>query len=96
MTKWLWQGLIVYFLIINLTGFILMGLDKRRAKRGEWRIQEKTLLLTAVFGGSIGSILGMRKFRHKTKHWYFWYGLPAILILQLMLCIWLVWRFCLR
>ena len=96
MPKLFWQVLMIYVLLINLTGFVMMGLDKRRAKRGAWRIPEKTLLLTAVLGGSIGSILGMRKFRHKTKHWYFWYGLPAILILQLLLCGWLVWRFCLR
>lgn len=96
MPKWFWQGLLIYVLLINLTGFVMMGLDKRRAKRGAWRIPEKTLLLTAVLGGSIGSILGMRKFRHKTKHWYFWYGLPVILTAQLVLCGWLTCQFFLQ
>lgn len=96
MPKWFWQGLIIYILIMNLTGFVMMGMDKRRAKRGAWRIPEKTLLLTAVLGGSIGSICGMRKFRHKTKHWYFWYGLPAILAAQLVLGLWLAWQLFMR
>ena len=96
MPLWFWKILGVYLLLMNLIGFVLMGLDKRRAKRDAWRIPEKTLLLTALFGGSIGSIFGMRKFRHKTKHWYFWYGLPAILITQILLALWLVWWFCIR
>lgn len=96
MPMWFWKLLGIYLLLVNLTGFVMMGVDKRRAKRGAWRIPEKTLLLTAVLGGSMGSILGMRTFRHKTKHWYFWYGLPAILIAQLVLSLWLVWWFRLR
>jgi uncharacterized membrane protein YsdA (DUF1294 family) len=81
--------LALYFLLINLTGFFLIGLDKRRARRGEWRILEKNLFLTALLGGSIGSILGMHTFHHKTKHWYFRYGLPTILLAQLLLLLWL-------
>ena len=81
--------LALYLLLINLTGFLLMGLDKRRARRGEWRIPEKNLFLTALLGGSIGSILGMHTFHHKTKHWYFRYGLPTILLAQLLLLLWL-------
>ena len=76
--------LIVYLLIMNLIGFILMGTDKKKAKSGAWRIPEKTLFLPAILGGSIGAIAGMQVFRHKTKHWYFKYGMPAILILQLI------------
>ena len=76
--------LIVYLLIMNLIGFILMGADKKKAKSGAWRIPEKTLFLPAILGGSIGAIAGMQVYRHKTKHWYFKYGMPAILILQLI------------
>ena len=79
-----------YLLLVNLTAFVLMGLDKRRARRDKWRISEKTLFLPAVLGGSLGAILGMRLFHHKTKHWYFRYGLPAILILQVGLVVWLL------
>lgn len=76
--------LIAYLLIVNLIGFILMGADKKKAQSGAWRIPEKTLFLPAILGGSIGAIAGMQVFRHKTKHWYFKYGMPAILILQLI------------
>ena len=62
-----------------------MGLDKCRARRDQWRISEKALFLPAVLGGSVGAILGMRLFRHKTRHWYFRYGLPALLLLQILL-----------
>ena len=77
--------LICYLIIINLAAFFLYGVDKSRAKRGQWRISEKMLLGIAVIGGSIGAILGMFSFRHKTKHWYFRFGLPAILVLQALL-----------
>lgn len=61
-----------------------MGIDKKKAKKGAWRIPEKRLFFIALLGGSIGSILGMKTFRHKTKHWYFVWGMPAILIIQLL------------
>lgn len=61
----------VFVGIMSLITFILYGADKRRAKKGEWRIKEKTLLLFSVFGGGIGGFLAMLLFRHKTKHWYF-------------------------
>ena len=71
---------------VNIAAFFLMWLDKRRAKRrGARRIRERTLFLSALLGGSVGAIAGMRLFRHKTKHWYFVWGMPAILILQLVL-----------
>lgn len=72
-----------YFLIVNLIGFAIMGIDKRKAVKGAFRIPEATLFVVALIGGSIGSILGMRIFRHKTRKWYFVYGMPAILFLQL-------------
>ena len=77
--------LIVYLLLVNLIAFALMGIDKSKAKRGAWRIPEKSLFLSAIIGGSIGAILGMQFFRHKTKHWYFQYGMPLILVLQIIL-----------
>ena len=74
----------VYLLGMNILGFSLMFSDKRRAARGRWRIPERTLFLAAVFGGSLGSILGMWLFHHKTKHWYFALGMPLILFIQLI------------
>ena len=77
--------LIGYLVIINLIGFAVMGIDKKRAIRGAWRISEASLFLTAVLGGALGCTLGMRHFRHKTKHWYFKYGMPAIFAVQVFL-----------
>ena len=82
----------IYFAAINLVTFFVYGIDKYRAKRGAWRIPEKTLFLLPILGGSIGAIAGMKFFHHKTKHWYFKYGLPLILILQLALVVWLKMR----
>ncbi len=73
----------VYLLTVNLVGLFCMYLDKRKAKKRLWRIPEAVLFLIAVIGGSIGSIAGMYLFRHKTRHWYFVYGMPAILLLQI-------------
>ena len=77
--------ILIYLGIINLIGFFAMFLDKQKAKRGKWRIPEKTLFLLAIIGGSLGTILGMHVFRHKTKHWYFKFGMPMILIIQIVL-----------
>ncbi len=74
--------LLIYFISMNILGLFLMGLDKHKAKKHLWRIPESTLFIIAIIGGSIGSIIGMYAFRHKTRHWYFVYGLPAILIIQ--------------
>ena len=79
--------ILIYLGIINLIGFFAMFLDKQKAKRGKWRIPEKTLFLLAVIGGSLGTTLGMHMFRHKTKHWYFKFGMPMILIIQFILMI---------
>ena len=77
----------VMLLVMNLLAFALMGIDKVKAKRGAWRIPEKTLfLVTALFGG-LGGTLGMTFFRHKTKHWYFKLGFPALLVIQIVLLI---------
>ncbi len=77
--------LIGYLVIINLIGFAVMGIDKKRAIRGAWRTSEASLFLTAFLGGALGCTLGMRHFRHKTKHWYFKYGMPAIFAVQVFL-----------
>ena len=71
-----------YLILINLIGFLSMGLDKSKARRVKWRIKERTLFLIALVGGSTGSLCGMYFFRHKTKHRSFVIGIPAILILQ--------------
>ena len=81
--------LILYLVLINLAAFLLMGADKSRARRGLWRIPEKVLFLSAVLGGSAGAMGGMFFFRHKTRHLRFRIGLPAILLLQIALPIWL-------
>lgn len=79
--------LISYVVILNIIGFLLMGIDKRRAKKHAFRIPEATLFTIAIIGGSVGSILGMYFFHHKTRHWYFVYGMPIILILQLLILV---------
>ncbi|MBP3475412.1 MAG: DUF1294 domain-containing protein [Lachnospiraceae bacterium] len=82
--------LIFYFIMINFISFIVMGVDKRKAQKNLWRIPESTLFVLAIIGGSVGSIAGMHLFRHKTRHWYFVYGMPAILIIQVILVLALV------
>ena len=69
--------------------FTVYGIDKRKARRGAWRIPEKTLFLLPLLGGSVGALLGMKVFRHKTKHWYFVWGIPIILLAQTALAAWL-------
>ena len=71
MPKLFWQILSYYLIAVNVLAFVLMGIDKRRAKKNAWRIPEKTLFLPAIFGGALGGVAGMRLFRHKTRHWYF-------------------------
>ncbi len=72
----------IYLAVINLAGFFAMGLDKSKARRNKWRIPEATLFLFAVFGGSLGCLLGMRVFRHKTQKPRFYIGMPVILAVQ--------------
>ena len=81
--------LLIYLAVMNILGFALMGIDKSRARKGKWRIRERTLFLFSLLGGSIGTLTGMYVFRHKTKHWYFVIGMPLILIIQLALTLWL-------
>ncbi len=77
--------LMLYFILINVVGFILMGVDKKRARNDKWRVQEKTLWTVAWFGGALGNWLGMSYFRHKTKHKLFTIGTPIIMVLHIVL-----------
>lgn len=82
---------LIYLALINLFGFCLMGIDKRRARRHQWRIPEKSLFTAAILGGSPGTLCGMYVFRHKTRHWYFVIGMPFILILQAGIAVYLLY-----
>ena len=81
------QNFIIYLIVINLIGFAVMFIDKYKAKRGSWRIPESTIFLITAIGGGIGTIAGMYTFRHKTKKAKFTIGLPAILILEIILLV---------
>lgn len=78
----MYKIVLIYLLITNVAGLAIMGIDKRKAIKGAWRIPEKTLFLFSLIGGSVGTWAGMYLFHHKTKHWYFVIGMPLILILQ--------------
>ena len=79
--------LLYYLLLINAAGFLLMLVDKWKAKKNRWRIRESTLLLVAALGGSIGSLAGMYLFRHKTQHLKFTLGIPLILAAQCLIVV---------
>jgi len=83
--------IVLYLVIINLTGFMMMGIDKRKARKRAWRIPEATLFVIALVGGSLGTTIGMHVFHHKTRHWYFLYGMPAILLLQIAVVVILIY-----
>lgn len=78
---------LLYLVIVNAAAFLLMLVDKLKAKRGAWRIPERVLIGSAILGGSIGALSGMYTFRHKTKHLKFTVGIPAILVVQIVLAI---------
>lgn len=77
-------NILIYLVIVNLLGILVMYIDKRKAKYGKWRISENTLLTISIIGGSIGILIGMYCFRHKTKKAKFTWGIPAILIIQII------------
>lgn len=79
------NALLYYLIVINIVTFLVYGIDKWKAKQGSWRISEASLLLLAVIGGSIGALLGMQVWHHKTMHKKFKYGLPMILLVQIAL-----------
>ncbi|MCR4924555.1 MAG: DUF1294 domain-containing protein [Lachnospiraceae bacterium] len=77
--------ILIYLAVINIAAFFAFGMDKVRAKRGAWRISESSLITFALFGGSIGALIGMFVFRHKTLKPKFYIGIPLILLIQLLL-----------
>lgn len=83
--------LLVSLFLMNAAGFLVMFADKQKARQGHWRIPERTLLLIAALGGSLGSLLGMYCFHHKTRHPKFTLGIPLILVLQIFL-VWICFR----
>ena len=85
LTKDMQQIIIIYLVVINVVTFFMYGIDKWKARKAKWRIREAALLGLAVLGGSIGAWLGMRVWHHKTLHKKFRYGVPAIIVIQLLL-----------
>ena len=84
------QNIVIYFIVINLFGFFIMWLDKRKAKKGAWRIPEKTLFIITAIGGGIGTTAGMYVFRHKTQKVQFVIGFPLITILEIITVIYFI------
>ena len=84
--------LLWYLAAVNLVTFTVYGVDKAKARRGAWRVPEKTLFLLPLLGGSVGALLGMLVVRHKTKHWYFVWGIPLILLAQIALAVWVYFK----
>ena len=85
--------ILAYLLIVNAVAFLLMLIDKIKAKKNLWRIKESTLMLWAAIGGSIGALAGMYTFRHKTLHRKFTIGIPAILVLQIADVVYILYKF---
>ena len=85
--------ILIYLLVINVFTFLIMGYDKHEAKKGHWRISEQTLFTLVIIGGSIGGILGMFTFRHKTKKLKFTLGLPTILITEIGIVVYLLIKY---
>lgn len=81
------KNLIIYLIAINIIAFLAMFIDKKKAEKGKWRIKEVTLLVLALIGGSIGEIIGMYVFHHKTQKPRFFIGVPVIIVLQILLII---------
>ena len=84
------KNIIIYFIVINMIAFLAMWIDKRRSKKGQWRIKEKTLFTLVLLGGGIGGIAGMYTFRHKTQKTYFTIGFQVILIAEIVAIVWYV------
>ena len=84
------KNIIIYFIVINLLGFLMMYIDKKKAIKGKWRISEKSLFVVTLLGGGIGTNVGMNMFRHKTKKMRFSIGFPTILIVEIAIIIYLI------
>ncbi len=91
MEEILYNILFLYFILINLTSLVLMSIDKARAIKKLWRVPEKVFFIFAILGGSLGTLMGMNIFRHKTKHASFVFGVPAIFIIQIIILL-LFWN----
>lgn len=87
------KNIIIYLLIINIIGFIIMYIDKQKAKKHKWRIPEKTLLYITLLGGGIGTISGMYTFRHKTQKYGFVIGFPTITIVEIIFIVYYIIKF---
>lgn len=85
--------ILIYLAATNVVTFLIYGIDKYKARKKKWRITETALLLLAVIGGSIGAWLGMKVWHHKTKHKKFKYGIPAIIILQVIIAAWVLFKY---
>ena len=83
---------LIYLIIINVVTFLMFGIDKWKARNSKWRIRETALLGLAVLGGSIGAWFGMKVWHHKTLHKKFRYGIPAIIIIQLVIIVYILYR----
>ena len=90
------KNIIIYLIIINIIGFLAMFIDKRKAQKSKWRIQEKTLLYITLLGGGIGSIVGMYTFRHKTQKYRFTIGFPVIIIIEIVFIIYFIIKYNIR
>ena len=84
------QLIVIYLVAINVVTFFMYGIDKWKAQHSKWRIPEATLLGLAIIGGSIGAWLGMRAWHHKTMHKKFQFGIPLIILAQIVLIIWII------
>lgn len=87
------MGIIIYIAAINLITFLVFGSDKRKAQRQQWRVPEKTLFLLTFLGGGVGAVVGMKHYHHKTKKWYFKFGIPAILVCEIIAAGYILWKF---
>ena len=85
--------LLYYLLAANLLTFVIYGIDKHKARHNHWRVREASLMLLAALGGSIGALMAMHLFHHKTQHKKFRYGVPAILIIQLAITAFCYYRY---
>lgn len=84
------KNIVIYLILINFIAFLSMYIDKKKAIKGKWRIKESTLLILALVGGSVGAIIGMYAFHHKTQKPRFFLGIPIIIVLQILIVILLV------
>lgn len=84
------MAVIIYLIVINIIGFLMMAVDKQKSRKHKWRIREAAFFLVALLLGSVGTWAGMYAFRHKTKHWYFVIGMPVILFAQIAVAVFVI------